>query len=127
MLEQTPLSPAHSESEWWIRLASFASQTESATLTGNSAEKTAEMVRGQDNKRGLHHKMERPQFLLELTRRVVRMVRGEETRALQDRFSYSEEGSDSVAAGWSSATQDTKSRIQFSRDSSICTPTRAVP
>jgi hypothetical protein len=88
MLEQTsPLSPVHSESEWWIRLASFASQTESAMSTRNSAEKTAEMVRGQVKKRGLHHKMERPQFLLELTRRVVRMVRGEETRALQDRFS----------------------------------------
>jgi hypothetical protein len=88
MLGQTSsLSPARSESEWWTRLASFASQTEPATLRGNSAKQPAETVRGQINKRGLHHNMERPQLLFEMGRRALRLLQGQETRALQDRFS----------------------------------------
>lgn len=88
MIEQpSPLSPARSESEWWIRLASFASQTEPATLRENSAKKPAEAVRGPINKGGLHLNMERPQLLLEMGRRALRLLQGQESRALQDRFS----------------------------------------
>ncbi|MBC8028756.1 MAG: hypothetical protein H7Z16_01480 [Pyrinomonadaceae bacterium] len=87
MLKQ-PTTPAarHSESEWWIRLASFASETQPGVARRNRVKRMISVLVGTPKKkRGFRLNLWRPLFLLMLGSgpQNQRRLRGQDAGAVQ--------------------------------------------
>ena len=101
MRDQDSTKPRlHSESDWWVRLASFASQTEVERSIRVQRTRTAPTAEKKESKKGGFHISVWGPFLLSLVGSGPRFLNQRDFNAASKTgVAYSDVGSDSVAVG----------------------------